>query len=333
MSSNSAGGDTLEEKVILKDSPIMEAYHSIDATVKHLSESIRMNNQPYLNPMILLQFCQLKSAVTILAFELGVGLNFMSCFENPDDPGNDDHATRMDELAQNGGLSAIVYSGVAALNAEASEKSTSSDLITSSKTNRSSLTRSSDLSALRGSLEKFRSLKSLNLNSIKAGFSNMMGFSSDEARLRSNSSEFQVMMLRAMKNPDTLQSRIWMLLEAPSSSKQARALQLLLLFLICVSIFVLYTETMITLGNYGENSGICGSTLEYYCADKFNVSMDPGCFVFGSSQNNFTRLRFQCDDKADCFGVGQNFGSLNESMTCGGSVSPFQDFGSLTLKC
>ena len=126
---------------------------------------------------------------------------------------------------------------------------------------------------------------------------------------------FSRKMERALENPDSFRTRIWLLLEFPRSSKGARTLQLFLLCLILLSVFLLYTQTVPTFGSYGESADICGKVLRVYCPNKYDNSLDPGCFVHDINGPTTARLRFHCDDQ-DCFGSGYNFGALNSNVTC-----------------
>lgn len=66
------------------------------------------------------------------------------------------------------------------------------------------------------------------------------------------SEDFKRRYEEAEKNPNHFRNRLWVLLEVPQSSKEARILQLLLVFLVILSIFVLYTQTVISLSSYGD---------------------------------------------------------------------------------
>jgi hypothetical protein len=116
------------------------------------------------------------------------------------------------------------------------------------------------------------------------------------------------------------------LLEIPTSSKEAKAVRTGILFAIIFSVFVLYTETLTSLTNYGEGTIHCQRVLERYCFDK-TIDSDPGCFVqdsFGGPSN--IQLRFNCED-SDCFGQENNFGTApgNTNMTCA-ATSTLQAF-------
>jgi hypothetical protein len=66
------------------------------------------------------------------------------------------------------------------------------------------------------------------------------------------SDDFKKRFEEAQKDPTHIRNRLWILLEVPQSSKEARILQLLLVFLVVLSIFVLYTQTVLELSSYGE---------------------------------------------------------------------------------
>ncbi len=153
----------------------------------------------------------------------------------------------------------------------------------------------------------------------------VIGVSDKESRRRSVSEQFLNRMKKISENPDSIRSRIWILLEIPQSSKEARALQLLIVALVCLSIFILYTQTITSLSLYGESTHICGKTVQAYCYNKNDPSVDPGCFVQTPDVGPSTdKLSYDCDH-AGCFGQGVNFGALYTNMTCvNGTILPFQ---------
>ena len=135
-------------------------------------------------------------------------------------------------------------------------------------------------------------------------------------------------------NPEKISNRIWVLLELPNSSREAKALQFLIIFLIVVSIFMLFTQSLTSFVQYGEQSQICGEVLSIYCEDK-SVLTDPGCYVQGQSGPTNVPLQFSCSS-TNCFGFGGNFGSTSGSnMTCLSplytSYQPFQNAKQLAL--
>ncbi len=135
-------------------------------------------------------------------------------------------------------------------------------------------------------------------------------------------SEDAVERLKAVaQDPLRLRNRLWILLEFPHSSREARALQILLIFLICLSIFIMYTQTITSLTLYGESQPICGSLLELYCWDKDDASLDPGCFVQNMHGATSSKLKYNCNS-GDCFGHGLNFGSGYTNMTCSNTSAP-----------
>lgn len=145
-----------------------------------------------------------------------------------------------------------------------------------------------------------------------------------EIRTRSDVPGFAEMMQAYHKNPRSTKNRIWLLCNLPHSSRQARFLQLITIFIIYLSIFMLYTESLSSLMILGENTPICGSVLEVYCSDKDNSFVDPGCFVLDQfSEPTNQKLQFDCTG-SNCFGHGFNFGSDNTNATCSNSLSPFQ---------
>jgi len=145
--------------------------------------------------------------------------------------------------------------------------------------------------------------------------------------------ETQKRLAEVALNPHFVKSRIWMIMEMPRSSREARTLQLLLISLILLSIFMLYTETLTSFKTYGESTHICGAILGLYCYDK-SPDTDPGCYMQGYDGIQgppYVPLRFGCSDD-DCFGAGLNFGAGidNTNATCGNSLNPpFQSSTSL----
>jgi hypothetical protein len=132
-----------------------------------------------------------------------------------------------------------------------------------------------------------------------------------------HSSDFNKKMVRAARNPNSVRSRLWMLLELPSSSGEARGVRAVLMFLIVLSVFVLYTQTLTSLSHYGEETHICGELLHLYCHDKDDPILDPGCF--NQNVDYQQKLLFKdCvdNDEQNCVRLGSNFGSLHTNLTC-----------------
>ena len=152
----------------------------------------------------------------------------------------------------------------------------------------------------------------------------------------SHSLDFTKKMVRAARNPRSLRSRIWMLLELPSSSRAARGLRYVLLSLIVLSVFVIYTQTLTSLSVYGESTDICGKVLQLYCHDKHDPLLDPGCY--NQNVDFVQRLDFfKCsvDTDKNCFRSGLNFGSKATNLTCShrpGSINPFRTQSELILE-
>lgn len=144
----------------------------------------------------------------------------------------------------------------------------------------------------------------------------------------SHSADFTKKMVRAARNPNSYRTRLWMLLELPSSSREARGLRYVLMFLILLSVFTLYTQTLTSLSVYGEQTSICGKVLDFYCSDKDDPSKDPGCF--NNNVDFIQKLKFTgCDKGGDlnCFGYGNNFGAQHTNYTCQafpGAIPPFR---------
>ena len=90
------------------------------------------------------------------------------------------------------------------------------------------------------------------------------GKESDEDSLSQIERIFLDRYAEVRRNPDSLTNRIWLLLEVPTSSYEARTIQIFLIFGIVISVFVLYTETLTTWTTYGEGTAICGHVLQKY---------------------------------------------------------------------
>lgn len=152
----------------------------------------------------------------------------------------------------------------------------------------------------------------------------------EELRVRAGSADFDHQVKLLTQDPTSLKTRLWILLELPHSSKEAKTIQFILIFLISFSIFVLYTQTITNLTHYGESSVMCGKVLKVYCTDKHDNTKDPGCFVHlpdGSVTNQ--PLSYGCESD-DCFKYGTNFGAPYSNVTCLNADSPpFQDQYSL----
>ncbi|OQS04162.1 Voltage-gated Ion Channel (VIC) Superfamily [Thraustotheca clavata] len=76
------------------------------------------------------------------------------------------------------------------------------------------------------------------------------------------------------------------------------------------SIFILVLETMPDLQVFGENVDFCKGIAETYCgfSSSKNATQDPACY---STINPTVPLNFSCATGSDCFGAGNNFGSLD----------------------
>lgn len=154
-----------------------------------------------------------------------------------------------------------------------------------------------------------------------------------ELRARTGSADFDSRAKMLARNPTSWRTRLWILLELPHSSKEARTLQGVLIFLISFSIFILYTQTIVNLTPHGESTEMCGKVLSAYCADKWDNSKDPGCFVhFSNGSVSNSHLSYGCTT-ADCFRRGTNFGAENSNVTCLNHDSPpFQDMAALDFE-
>lgn len=144
----------------------------------------------------------------------------------------------------------------------------------------------------------------------------------DLARCRDE--EFSEMLVRSVKDPEAFQSRIWIFLEIPTSSDVALCWRVVLIILILGSIFLMFSESMPSLSVYGESSSICETVVELYCDGKGDPALDPGCFVLNSHGIPTNQpLSFHCNGPV-CFGMRNNFGALNASLTCSSLRDPFQ---------
>jgi hypothetical protein len=187
-------------------------------------------------------------------------------------------------------------------------------------------------------LPKFNNRKlAINLNpNLKAGLKRGQSFAIKMVRAApdiankdgiTNAEDFTRKMERALDNPDSFRTRLWIILEFPHSSKGARILQIFLLCLILLSVMMLYTQTVPSFGSYGETSDICGEVLRVYCPNKDDMTLDAGCFVHDVNGVTSQKLRYGCD-ASDCFGQGYNFGALNANVTCVDS-QPFETMDEL----
>lgn len=48
---------------------------------------------------------------------------------------------------------------------------------------------------------------------------------------------------------------------------------------------VLYTQSITSYSNYGEATTTCLKTVQFYCQDKQDPALDPGCFVTEMGKN------------------------------------------------
>jgi hypothetical protein len=158
----------------------------------------------------------------------------------------------------------------------------------------------------------------------------------DIAKMRGDGSDFSQNMERAVQNPKAIRTKLWMLMELPSSSRAARWIQMYLLLLIMLSVLLLYTQTLPSFSSYSESGPLCGTVLQIYCEDKEDPLLDPGCFIQSSAgETTSVKMKYGCSN-SDCFRYGTNFGSDWTNMTCNpsvytspGHVRPFQTLSSL----
>ena len=54
-------------------------------------------------------------------------------------------------------------------------------------------------------------------------------------------------------------------MEYPKYSFYSRVIQMILIVFICLSVFLLFTETLTSFHNYSESTELCGKVLEIYC--------------------------------------------------------------------
>jgi hypothetical protein len=155
----------------------------------------------------------------------------------------------------------------------------------------------------------------------------------EELRARAGSADFDLHVKKLTQDPTSWKNRIWILLELPHSSKEAKTLQIVLIFLIMFSIFILYTQTSINLSLYGESTEMCGKVLQLYCQDKFDNTADTGCFAhFPNGTVSSAPLAFDCQEDY-CYKMGANFGAANSSVTCANTAQPpFQNAASLDYR-
>jgi hypothetical protein len=136
--------------------------------------------------------------------------------------------------------------------------------------------------------------------------------------------------IMAAKGKKSWRNRLWLTLEVPSSSPLAKGIQTFLILLILLSIVMFGLESMTDLQVLGEQSLKCEKATQLYCSDKTDPFLDSGCFMASSRSQ---RLRYFCSE-LDCFGVGNNFGSTQASLSCTleGGWGPFQTQEQLDLE-
>jgi hypothetical protein len=89
-------------------------------------------------------------------------------------------------------------------------------------------------------------------------------------------------------------SKLWLLMEVQGSSRWARWLHNLRLFVTAMSILVCFAETMPEMNDFGEDSRICKQVVGYYCgktqmtANSETKVLNPGCF--GVSDSNMLSM-------------------------------------------
>jgi hypothetical protein len=164
-------------------------------------------------------------------------------------------------------------------------------------------------------------------------FASRLKIKPSELKNRKFDKEFMLALTEFKKDPKSLKSRVWLLMEIHHSSKAARWLQLFFIFSILSSIMMLYTQTLTSYAPYGESTQICGKVLESYCSNKDENDLDPGCYVHDIEGVTSNKLKFDCKDN-NCFGYNYNFGALNSNITCNSELNqdmlPFQTQDMLT---
>ena len=124
-----------------------------------------------------------------------------------------------------------------------------------------------------------------------------------------------------MENSTHWQCRLFLTMEYPKYSFWSRCIQMILIMFICLSVFLLFSETLTSFHNYSESTELCGKVLQIYCNSKYDPLKDPGCFVhewdpsINQIRPTLNKLKYDCDSD-DCFANGYNFGS-GGNVTCG----------------
>lgn len=144
--------------------------------------------------------------------------------------------------------------------------------------------------------------------------------------------QYSDMLMKAAKDPNSFQSRVWLFLEHPKSSYSAMFWRIVLIILIFGSVFMMFSQSFPSLSSFGESSYACENVVELYCNGKNNNTLDPACFVLsGRGKPSRQPLSFHCNGPM-CYGGRNNFGSWNASLTCQSYIEPFQPSYDLAVK-
>lgn len=116
----------------------------------------------------------------------------------------------------------------------------------------------------------------------------------------------------------TLQGRIWLLLDVPDSSRLASIVNRAIISFALISIMLFFSESLHELAASGVESRGCKIVVEKYCREVGYNALDPACFLrLNSSTSDLTQqIDFSCssiNESRSCYGSGLNFGSLSVS--------------------
>ncbi len=87
---------------------------------------------------------------------------------------------------------------------------------------------------------------------------------------------------QAAKLDKSFRNRMWLLFEVPTSSVNAKRFNMIKMFIIASSLFLLIVQSMSMFNDYGEDSRLCKQVINYYC-NKLDDSLatqalNPACF-------------------------------------------------------
>jgi hypothetical protein len=126
-----------------------------------------------------------------------------------------------------------------------------------------------------------------------------------------------------MAQANSWRFQLFLVLEMPYASIWASRVSTTISSFGVFSLLVFMLQSMSVFHVTGETSQYCETALESYCSNKFDASLDAGCY---STYGN--KLEFGCDEP-DCFGQGGNFGSPDPTLTCDSTYGPFQEASTL----